>query len=116
MSKDKPLVFITTEDGCFIPLSHRLNPDGYFRKRFGKELEMFHRLIWRANKGEIPIGYEINHLCGVIMMNSLDVVITVTEEGGITLAAPFGFSEDIVVKILQHCLEMLEKKEKQVLN
>jgi hypothetical protein len=47
---------------------------------------------------------------------SLDVVITITEEGGVTLAAPFGFSEDIVVKILQHCLEMLEKKEKQVLN
>jgi hypothetical protein len=49
-------------------------------------------------------------------ITSLDVVITVTDDGGIVLAAPFGFSEDIVVKILQHCLEMLEKKEKQVLN
>lgn len=60
----KPLVFVTTEDGCYIPLSHKLNQDGYFRKRWGDTLEMFHRFIWRARKGEIPEGYEINHLCG----------------------------------------------------
>lgn len=41
----------------------KLNQDGYFRKRWGHTAEMFHRFIWRARKGEIPEGYEINHLC-----------------------------------------------------
>ena len=60
----KSLVFVTTESGCYIPLSHKLNADGYFRKRWGNDIEMFHRFIWRAHHGEIPEGYEINHLCG----------------------------------------------------
>jgi hypothetical protein len=60
----KPLIFVTTEDGCYIPLSHRLNADGYFRKRWHDGLEMFHRFIWKAKRGDIPEGYEINHLCG----------------------------------------------------
>lgn len=66
--KSKSLFFITNEDGCFIPLSHALNADGYFRKRWFNskkdEMEMFHRFIWRAHNGDIPEGYEINHLCG----------------------------------------------------
>jgi hypothetical protein len=60
----KPLVFVTLDNGCYVPLSHKLNADGYFRKRWGNELEMFHRFIWKAHYGEIPEGYEINHLCG----------------------------------------------------
>lgn len=64
----RPLVFVTTEDGCFIPLSHQTNQDGYFRKTWNtgadRVAEMFHRFIWRAKRGEIPEGYEINHLCG----------------------------------------------------
>ena len=44
----RPLRFVTTDCGCFVPLSHKLNPDGYFRKRWGdgpggKVIEMFHR-------------------------------------------------------------------------
>ena len=42
----------------------RVNQDGYFRKRWPDAAEMFHRFIWRARKGPIPDGYEINHLCG----------------------------------------------------
>lgn len=60
----RPLRFIENEDGCYIPLSHALNHDGYFRKRWGTEMEMFHRFVWRATYGDIPEGYEINHLCG----------------------------------------------------
>lgn len=59
---------MTTECGCFVPLSHKLNPDGYFRKLWGNTrakpvAEMFHRFIYRAHKGEIPAGYEVDHLC-----------------------------------------------------
>lgn len=61
---NKPLIFVTTEEGCYIPLSHRLNSDGYFRKRWGGDLEMFHRFVWKAHNGDIPDDYEINHLCG----------------------------------------------------
>ena len=68
MANSRPLQFLSLETGCFIPLTHRLNADGYFRKRWtaaGKNvLEMFHRFIWRAHKGDIPEGFEINHLCG----------------------------------------------------
>jgi hypothetical protein len=60
----KPLVTVTTENGCYVPISHKLNADGYFRKRWANTLEMFHRFIWRAHNGDIPEGYEINHLCG----------------------------------------------------
>lgn len=68
----KPLIFVTTEDGCYIPLTHRLNNDGYFRKRWHDGLEMFHRFIWRAKRGEIPEGYEINHLCGCRSCSNID--------------------------------------------
>ncbi len=60
----KPLIFVKTEEGCYIPLSHRLNQDGYFRKRWKNSFEMFHRFIWEAHHGAIPKDYEINHLCG----------------------------------------------------
>lgn len=64
------MVFVATECGCFVPLSHKLNLDGYLRKTWGnsrkpeeREVEMFHRFIYRAHKGEIPEGYEVDHLC-----------------------------------------------------
>lgn len=62
----RPIRFVKNDDGCYLPLSHKLNKDGYFRKRWGSDgqVEMFHRFIWRAHNGEIPEGYEINHLCG----------------------------------------------------
>lgn len=55
--------FIEFDGGCQVPLNMRMNKDGYFRKRWHPDIEMFHRFIWRARKGEIPEGYEINHLC-----------------------------------------------------
>lgn len=65
----KPLKAIITEGGCFVPVSHSLNHDGYFRKRYEssrkskKSLEMFHRTMWKHFNGEIPEGYEIDHKC-----------------------------------------------------
>jgi hypothetical protein len=66
----RPLRFIELDTGCYVPVSHKLNPDGYFRKLWGnyrskQTHEMFHRFIWRAHNGPIPDGHEIDHLCGV---------------------------------------------------
>jgi hypothetical protein len=69
-SKGRPFVFIELDTGCFVPISHKTNTDGYLRKtwkRDGKaETEMFHRFIARAhaNLEAIPDGYEIDHVCG----------------------------------------------------
>jgi hypothetical protein len=58
------------EGGCFVPVSHRLNGDGYFRKTWSvegtKEREFFHRFIYRAANDlpSIPEGVEIDHKCG----------------------------------------------------
>lgn len=51
------------ETGCIIPISHKLNHDGYFRKYNGTRLVMYHRTVWEAENGEIPKGYEIDHEC-----------------------------------------------------
>lgn len=60
----KDLVLSKTETGCIVPISHKLNADGYFRKVIGGEWVMFHRWIWEKTHGEkIPEGYEINHKC-----------------------------------------------------
>lgn len=68
--RGKLLILKTTEDGCIIPLSHNLNQDGYFRYRdpryTGKgraPLIMYHRYVWEKQHGDIPDGYEIDHLC-----------------------------------------------------
>lgn len=70
MPKSRAILFEKTDSGCLIPTNMKLNQDGYFRKAWGsyragdRVAEMFHRFIWRARKGVIPEGYEINHLCG----------------------------------------------------
>jgi len=68
MSSRRTLRFEETEEGCFVPVSHKLNQDGYFRKRWrcegGSDVgEMFHRFIYRAHHGEIPEGHEVDHMC-----------------------------------------------------
>jgi HNH endonuclease len=61
--KQRPLLFRTLPTGCYIIANMKVNADGYFRYRFKDGLIMFHRLIWKLKKGEIPEGYEINHKC-----------------------------------------------------
>lgn len=68
--RGKPLKLKTLDNGCIIPISHRLNADGYFRCRDprykGKgraPLIMYHRYVWECEHGKIPEGYEIDHLC-----------------------------------------------------
>ena len=52
------------KDGCLTTTSHKLNPDGYLRKHDnGKGLIMWHRKVWQDEHGEIPEGYEIDHMC-----------------------------------------------------
>lgn len=55
--------FKQIETGCIIPISHQLNQDGYFRKYINGRLVMYHRYEWEEVNGEIPKGYEIDHLC-----------------------------------------------------
>lgn len=64
MANTRALVFKTTDSGCFSVVSHKLNPDGYFRKGWiGGFHEMFHRTIWRYYNGDIPDGHEVHHKC-----------------------------------------------------
>lgn len=67
MANRKELVLEQMETGCVIPTSHKLNPDGYFRKRVwvdGKlKLMMYHRYVWLEAGNEIPKGHEIDHIC-----------------------------------------------------
>lgn len=64
----KELTFITDENGCITPSSHKLNQDGYFRKNVinidgVRRNEMYHRYVWEQAFGKIPEGFEINHKC-----------------------------------------------------
>lgn len=68
--RGKPLVLSKLSNGCIVPLSHKLNQDGYFRCRDprykGKgraPLVMYHRYVWEDANGAIPLGYEIDHIC-----------------------------------------------------
>lgn len=66
-SRSVPIKFKTTEEGCYIPTTHKLNEDGYFRKSWRVEgknvLEFFHRFIYRVHYGDIPEGHEVDHMC-----------------------------------------------------
>lgn len=59
----KELVLETTNTGCIVPISHKLNKDGYFRKVINSRWVMYHRHVWEEENGCIPDGYEINHKC-----------------------------------------------------
>jgi len=59
----RPLRFVTTEDNCYMCVSHKVNIDGYLRFNFDGTLIMFHRLIWQHHYGEVPSGYGIHHRC-----------------------------------------------------
>lgn len=67
--RGKKLILVTTETGCIIPTSHKLNKDGYFRYRRitgeggRSKLQMYHRIVWEDIYGDIPDGYEIDHKC-----------------------------------------------------
>lgn len=67
--KNEGLIFRRLPTDCWVITNKKLNRDGYYRKVWGnsrksnKEVEMFHRFIWRAHHGDIPAGYEINHKC-----------------------------------------------------
>lgn len=64
LNMPKKLVFEITDTGCKVPVSHKLNHDGYFRKNIGNNTwVMYHRLVWEELNGSIPEGCEINHKC-----------------------------------------------------
>lgn len=57
MANRKELVLVTTESGCIVPVSHKLNHDGYFRKQIkgpaGMRTWMYHRWVWTQKFGVI---------------------------------------------------------------
>jgi hypothetical protein len=62
--RGKPITLITTENGCIVSTSHRLNNDGYLRVRDPrytgngrKPLIMMHRLVWEQFEGSVPDGF-----------------------------------------------------------
>lgn len=61
--RGKKLILVATESGCIVPTSHKLNADGYFRKKTNGRLEMYHRTVWRESNGDIPEGHEVDHIC-----------------------------------------------------
>lgn len=67
MANTKELVLERISNGCIIPTSHKLNHDGYFRKRVWVDGQlksmMYHRYIWLESGKTIPEGYEIDHKC-----------------------------------------------------
>ena len=68
MGKSRALQFVEFDGGCMIPITHRLNHDGYFRKRLkssrdGGHHVMMHRAIFEELNGPIPDGNEIDHQC-----------------------------------------------------
>ena len=67
MANSKELVTVTDEGGCVTPTSHKLNQDGYFRKQVWVDGTlkpmMYHRHIWMQERGDIPEGYEVDHIC-----------------------------------------------------
>lgn len=67
-SRSRPMVFVALDSGCVVPLSHNVDKDGYLVKTWTegvgvKAQESFHRFIYRAQKGEIPEGHEVDHIC-----------------------------------------------------
>lgn len=65
--KGKEVEATITEDGCHICTSHPPNPDGYVRLYAGKfklpKCQFLHRIRWEFEKGPIPEGYEVDHIC-----------------------------------------------------
>lgn len=57
-----------TYTDCWEPRGGYPTDDGYKRvlthpRSKGGKLKMWHRLVWEIVNGDIPEGYEINHLC-----------------------------------------------------
>lgn len=67
MANKIELVLETTPEGCIVPISHKLNSDGYFRKLVwvGGYLVamMYHKYVWEQRHGVVPEGYEVDHKC-----------------------------------------------------
>lgn len=66
----KKLEFVVDGNGCMVCTSHVHNHDGYLRmcdrriQTTGRAaLTMFHRVVWECNRGPIPKGYEVDHIC-----------------------------------------------------
>jgi hypothetical protein len=51
-------------DGCWL-WTGRLRPDGYAQISVNGRYMLAHRLAWMLEKGAVPTGLELDHLCGM---------------------------------------------------
>lgn len=60
-----------------------INPDGYGQKWDGRSMRMAHRVIWEEQRGSIPEGMELDHLCKTRACVNLDHLELVTRQQNI---------------------------------
>jgi HNH endonuclease len=53
-----------TEGGCWIWIGS-ISPEGYARLHKGGSPKQGHRISYEIHKGEIPKGFDLDHLCRV---------------------------------------------------
>lgn len=85
------------KNGCYI-LSQRVINNGYVVVRPDNTHWLLHRLMWTAFNGEIPNGYEIDHIDGNKLNNSLYNLELVTHSENLKRAYDSGRYNDYYKK------------------
>ena len=62
-STSKEVVIEVQENGCWKCLSHCSDKDGYVRMRYNGKQERLFRILYEKEKGKIPKGKVLRHLC-----------------------------------------------------
>ena len=62
-AQNKPLRFITLENGCQVCISHVKCDTGYIQYGIKDKLLLLHRVVYETCFGPIPEGYEVHHIC-----------------------------------------------------
>ena len=62
-STSKEVVIEVQENGCWKCLSHCSDKDGYVRMRYNGKQERLFRILYEKEKGKMPKGKVLRHLC-----------------------------------------------------
>ena len=93
-------------------LKPQINSSGYYRIQLHKQsirkFYMVHRLVWEAFNGQIPEGYEINHLDERPVNNALSNLSLVTHKENINFGTR---TEKCSKSVLQFALDGILVKE-----
>ncbi len=61
---DSLIASSSVQDSCWV-LPNKPRPDGYVRIKLGGVYQYAHRVVYQHFSGQIPEGFEIDHLCRV---------------------------------------------------